>query len=99
MFLDPDNNKSYIEKSGGAFRITQTIEALESSGSANKTIIVPLKKSLPDKDDDSFLEVAFTGKIDVIITENKKHFPKEICKNINVLSPSEFLNNYHLSLY
>lgn len=43
MFLDPDDNKSYIEKSGSAFRITQTIEALESSSAANKTIIVPKK--------------------------------------------------------
>ena len=59
---------------------------------------IPLKESLPDKDDESFLEVAFAGKIDVIITGNKKHFPHEICKNINVLSPSEFLNNYALSI-
>jgi len=59
---------------------------------------IPLKGSLPDKDDEPFLEVAFAGKIDVIITGNKKHFPHEICKNINVLSPSEFLNNYALSI-
>ena len=57
---------------------------------------LPLKESLPDKDDEPFLEVAFAGKIDVIITGNKKHFPHEICKNINVLSPSEFLNYYTL---
>ena len=59
---------------------------------------IPLKGSLPDKDDEPFLEVAFAGKIDVIITGNKKHFPQEICKNINVLSPSEFLNYYTLSI-
>ncbi|MCX6383363.1 MAG: putative toxin-antitoxin system toxin component, PIN family [Actinobacteria bacterium] len=59
---------------------------------------IPLKESLSDKDDEPFLEVAFAGKIDVIITGNKKHFPHEICKNINVLSPSEFLNNYPLSI-
>ena len=59
---------------------------------------LPLKESLPDRDDEPFLEVAFAGKIDVIITGNKKHFPHEICKNITVLSPSEFLNNYHLSI-
>lgn len=57
---------------------------------------LPLKESLPDKDDEPFLEVAFAGKIDVIITGNKKHFPHEICKNINVFSPSEFLNYYTL---
>lgn len=60
---------------------------------------IPLKELLPDKDDQSFLEVAFAGKIDVIVTRNKKHFPSEICRNINVLSPSEFLNNYSFSIY
>jgi len=59
---------------------------------------IPLKESLPDKDDEPFLEVAFAGKIDVIITGNKKHFPPEICKNIIVLSPSEFLNYYTLAI-
>ena len=59
---------------------------------------IPLKESLPDKDDEPFLEVAFAGKIDVIITGNKKHFPPEICKIINVLSPPEFLNYYTLTI-
>jgi predicted nucleic acid-binding protein len=59
---------------------------------------IPLKESLPDKNDEPFLEVALNGRIDVIITGNKKHFPKVICKNVNVLSPSEFLKNYPLSI-
>ena len=53
---------------------------------------VPLKGSLPDRDDEPFLEVALSGKINVLVTGNKKHFPEEFTKNVKILSPSEFLN-------
>lgn len=52
----------------------------------------PLKVSLPDPDDNPFLEIAISGKIGTIVTGNKKHFPAKLCKNIKILSPSEFLS-------
>ena len=53
---------------------------------------VPLKVSLPDPDDNPFLEIAISGKIGTIVTGNKKHFSAKLCKNIKILSPSEFLS-------
>jgi putative PIN family toxin of toxin-antitoxin system len=53
---------------------------------------VPLKGSLPDRDDEPFLEVALSGKINVLITGNKRHFPAEFAKDVQILSPSEFLD-------
>ena len=53
---------------------------------------VPLKESLPDRDDEPFLEVAFSGKINFLVTGNKRHFPEEFAKDVQILSPSEFLN-------
>ena len=52
---------------------------------------MPLKISLPDSDDDPFLEIAISGKINFLVRENKKHFPEKFCKGIKILSPSEFL--------
>jgi putative PIN family toxin of toxin-antitoxin system len=83
-----DINSQYIES---------IVTQIKEEGEYINTI--PLKGSLPDKDDEPFLEAALGGRIDVIITGNKKHFPKEICKNVNILSPSEFLKNYPLSIY
>jgi len=51
----------------------------------------PIDKSLPDADDNMFLEVALSSKAEVIITGNKKHFPRGICGKIKVVSPREFL--------
>ena len=60
---------------------------------------IPLKEPLPDKDDEPFLAVAYAGGIEVILTGNKKHFPEKICKNIHILSPSEFLKNYSFNIH
>ena len=56
----------------------------------------PLKESLPDIDDNPFLEVAITGSVKFLVTGNKKHFPQEICKGVKILSPSEFINFFSL---
>jgi putative PIN family toxin of toxin-antitoxin system len=55
---------------------------------------VPLKKSLPDPDDNPFLEVAIAGKVKFLVTGNLNHFPKKLCQNVEVLSPSDFLKEY-----
>jgi putative PIN family toxin of toxin-antitoxin system len=55
---------------------------------------VPLAKPLPDADDEAFLEVAFSGQADALVTGNLSHFPKRFCGKINVLSPADFLAFY-----
>ncbi len=55
---------------------------------------VPLKHSLPDPDDEPFLQIAIGGKAECLITGNKAHYPKQFREGITVLSPSEFINFY-----
>ena len=47
---------------------------------------------LPDSSDEPFLEAALASTADVLITGNKKHFPKKSCKGQRVVTPAEFLN-------
>ncbi|MBU1171794.1 MAG: putative toxin-antitoxin system toxin component, PIN family [Proteobacteria bacterium] len=54
----------------------------------------PLKHSLPDPDDEPFLEVAIAARADSLITGNHVHFPSDLCQGIAVYSPSAFLNYY-----
>ena len=54
----------------------------------------PLKKSLPDANDEPFLEVAIAGKAACLVTGNLKHFPAAACQGIKVLSPRDFLEFY-----
>ncbi len=54
----------------------------------------PLSQSLPDIDDEPFLEVAIAGEVECLITGNQVHFPSELCQGVTVLSPSEFLIFY-----
>lgn len=61
----------------------------------SKSIKAPaLAKSfqLPDCSDESFLEAALAGHAHVLITGNKKHFPKKSCKGQKVVTPQEFLS-------
>lgn len=50
----------------------------------------PPPQSLPDIDDDAFLEVAIAAQVECLITGNRVHFPLELCQGVLVLSPSEF---------
>ncbi len=56
--------------------------------------ILPLKHSLPDPDDEAFLEVAIGGKAECLITGNKTHYPRQFREGIKILSASEFINFY-----
>jgi putative PIN family toxin of toxin-antitoxin system len=58
---------------------------------AEKIIASPLSIELPDPDDKMFYEVATSAKDKYLITGNKKHFPKNICKKVEILSPKDFL--------
>jgi putative PIN family toxin of toxin-antitoxin system len=51
--------------------------------------------TLPDPSDAPFLEVALAGRVDALVTGNKKHFiPGEPL--VSVLSPAEFIRSFKL---
>lgn len=54
----------------------------------------PLSASLPDPDDEAFLEVAIAGGAEYLITGNRVHFPDSLCRGATVVSPAEFLSAY-----
>jgi putative PIN family toxin of toxin-antitoxin system len=54
----------------------------------------PLSHSLPDPDDEPFLEVACSCGAEYLVTGNAAHFPAALCQGINVVSPAEFLTRY-----
>jgi len=54
----------------------------------------PLTNSLPDSDDEPFLEAAMAGRVTCLVTGNQNHFPSELCRGIKVFSPTEFLVFY-----
>ena len=51
----------------------------------------PLTHSLPDPDDEPFLEVTLASQAVCLVTGNQKHFPAERCKGAKIVSPNEFL--------
>ena len=49
---------------------------------------------LPDKTDEKFLEVAWAGMAEVLVTGNGKHFPARRTGLVKIMSPKEFLNGF-----
>jgi len=54
----------------------------------------PLPQSLPDIDDEPFLEVAIAAKAVCIVTGNHIHYPSDLCMGVKVFSPNDFLTFY-----
>ena len=52
----------------------------------------PLDTSLPDADDEPFLEVAVSAMVEFLVTGNLEHFPADRCGNVQVVTLSEFLD-------
>ena len=52
----------------------------------------PLKRPLPDLDDEPFLEVAIAGNVKTLITGNKVYYPSFSREGTEILSPSEFID-------
>jgi putative PIN family toxin of toxin-antitoxin system len=50
-----------------------------------------INEPLVAKDDIPFLEVAISGKADVLITGNKRHFQTKSKRSLKIMSPEEFL--------
>lgn len=51
----------------------------------------PLSHSLPDPDDEPFLEIAVSDKAVYLVTGNAVHFPSKYCQGVKVVSPPDFL--------
>ena len=66
------------------------LEKLKSGAIEAPALSSPL--SLPDPDDEPFLEAALAGHADVLVTGNKRHYPERDCYGQAVRSPKEFLN-------
>ncbi|OPX25407.1 MAG: putative toxin-antitoxin system toxin component, PIN family [Candidatus Latescibacteria bacterium 4484_107] len=54
----------------------------------------PLTNSLPDPDDEPFLEVAVAGEVECLVTGNLIHFPVTHRQGVTVLFPTQFLQYY-----
>lgn len=48
-------------------------------------------RGMPDKDDAPFLECAQTAEVP-IVTGNIRHFPKSVCGNVKILTPTQFVH-------
>lgn len=73
-------------------RVAAILEHIEYRG--HTVASSPLPHSLPDPDDEPFLEVAFAGQVACLVTGNHVHFPPKLCLGVKVLSPNEFLSFY-----
>ena len=73
-------------------KISTLLKEIEFTGEL--ALGIPLKESLPDPDDNMFLEIALAGNAECIITGNLNHFLKELCFSIPVFSPSIFVSYY-----
>ena len=58
----------------------------------------PLLQSLPDIDDEPFLEAAIAAKAVCVVTGNHVHYPPDLRQGVTVFSPSEFLAYYKKQL-
>lgn len=76
----------------GKDEITALLDQLEYRGLTVASS--PLVQSLPDRDDELFLEVAIAAKAICLVTGNRAHFPTERCLEVKVLTPNEFLSFY-----
>lgn len=73
-------------------KINLLLEQIEAEGIwvASK----PLRRSLPDPDDEAFLEVAVAANVDCLVTGNLIHFPVSLRQDMKVFSPKEFITFY-----
>ncbi|MCX5886573.1 MAG: putative toxin-antitoxin system toxin component, PIN family [Proteobacteria bacterium] len=73
-------------------KVVALLDYIEYRG--HKVASSPLPHSLPDPDDEPFLEVAIADQVGCLVTGNRVHFPPKLCLGVNVFSPNEFLNFY-----
>lgn len=73
-------------------RINDLLIQIESCG--YMAGVLPLKKALPDKSDEPFLEVALAGKARCLVTGNMIHYPVSGRHGMTVVTPKEFIEIY-----
>jgi len=73
-------------------KVTALLDYIAHGGQTVATS--PLANSLPDLDDEIFLETAMASQTVCLVTGNKNHFPAELCHGIIIYSPREFLHFY-----
>ena len=61
------------------------------AASAEPVVAAPLDVELPDPDDLPFLEVAIRSNA-YLITGNRRHFPKRLCRDAQILTPRELID-------
>ena len=71
------------------YHVDVLLDQIKANGA--HVVGVPLRKSLPDKTDEPFLEVAIAGKVECLVTGNLKHYPSADRQGVNVSSPADFL--------
>lgn len=74
------------------FQIDQVLAFFDRVGLF--TASIPLDFSIPDADDMPFLEVAFSGRADALVTGNKKDYGRVHSEGPKILSPSEFVTYF-----
>ncbi len=72
--------------------IQTLLEFIEKEGI--HALALPLKQSLPDPDDEMFLEVALAIGANALVSGNKKHFPAKCALEIPILNPHEFMKRW-----
>ena len=72
--------------------ITMLLDFIKQTGQYVSS--VPLKKPLPDPDDEPFLEVAIAANVKSLISGNRLHYPSPSRQGISIHSRSEFLEFY-----
>jgi putative PIN family toxin of toxin-antitoxin system len=73
-------------------KVTALLDYISHQGQAVATS--PLAHSLPDPDDETFLETTIASQAACLVTGNQNHFPAGLCHGIMIYSPREFLNFY-----
>lgn len=58
--------------------------------SSERVHVTAMSVDLPDADDVKFLEVAISAAADALVTGNLKHFPPRQRRDLQVLSPRQF---------
>ena len=78
--------------------VAALLDQIEGEGVSLST--TPLGKSLPDRDDEPFLEVAVAANVEtpddpvLLVTGNAKHFPEESRHGVQVVSPRFLIDHY-----
>jgi putative PIN family toxin of toxin-antitoxin system len=73
-------------------KVAALLDYIEHTGAV--VAAPPLPVSLPNPEDQPFLEVALAGTAACLVTGNHVHFPAGRRQGARVLSPSEFLTFY-----